>query len=35
MTEIYEPCYACGHLHDPDSAGHCDEAECLVECPEH
>jgi hypothetical protein len=28
-------CFACGHLHDPDSAGTCDEAECLPECNDH
>lgn len=28
------PCFACGHLHDPESAGSCDEAECQPECSE-
>lgn len=32
---MHRPCFACGHLHDPESDGQCWEAACLPECPAH
>jgi len=31
-NEDPRPCFACGHLHDPNSSGDCSEATCLSEC---